>query len=128
MSEAVVAQQPRVRRWLPFGDRSRPRRLAKVAAWLVAIALALAVLELLGVDVLGWFSDLWDALTGIGLGYLVAGWTLQTAQTTLTAFGWYSILRQGGRARRTRLAGTALTSLARVRAHEAPCSGPQIVS
>ena len=37
--------------------------------------------------------SLWDALTGIGLGYLLAGWTLQTAQTTLTAFGWYSILR-----------------------------------
>ena len=53
----------------------------------------LAILEVLGVDVLGWFSELWDALTGIGLGYLVAGWTLQTAQTTLTAFGWYSILR-----------------------------------
>jgi uncharacterized membrane protein YbhN (UPF0104 family) len=87
-------------RWLPFGDRSRPRRLAKVLAWLVGIALLLAVLELLGVDVLGWFSDLWDSLTGIGIGYLLAGWTLQTAQTTLTAFGWYSILRvafPGGR-------------------------------
>ncbi len=62
-------------------------------AWLAGVALALAVLELLGVDVKGWFSDLWDALTGIGLGYLLAGWTLQTVQTTLTAFGWYSILR-----------------------------------
>src|SRR6266581_310746 len=96
MSDAVVAQEPpapRVRRWLPFGDRSRSRRLAKVMAWLVAIAAGLAVLELLGVDVRGWFSDLWDALTGIGLGYLLAGWALQTVQTTLTAFGWYSILR-----------------------------------
>ena len=81
------------RRWLPFGDRSRPRRLANVLAWLAGIALLLSILEVLGVDVLGWFSDLWDALTGIGLGYLLAGWTLQTAQTTLTAFGWYSILR-----------------------------------
>jgi uncharacterized membrane protein YbhN (UPF0104 family) len=87
-------------RWLPFGDRSRPRRLAKVLAWLAGIALALAVLEVLGVDVRGWFSDLWDTLSGIGFGYLVAGWTLQTVQTTLTAFGWYSILRfafPGGR-------------------------------
>ena len=49
--------------------------------------------RLLGVDVRGWFSDLWDALGEIGLGYLLAGWTLQTVQTTLTAFGWYSILR-----------------------------------
>ena len=80
-------------RWLPFGDGSRPRRLAKVLAWLAGIALALAVLELLGVDVAGWFSDLWDALGEIGFGYLLAGWTLQTVKTTLTAFAWYSILR-----------------------------------
>jgi uncharacterized membrane protein YbhN (UPF0104 family) len=67
---------------------------------LVGVALVLAVLELFGVDVVGWFSELWDALNGIGLGYLLAGWTLQTMQTTLTAFGWYSILRvafPGGR-------------------------------
>ena len=36
---------------------------------------------------------MWDALTGIGLGYLAAGWSLQTVQTTLTALGWYFILR-----------------------------------
>ena len=46
-----------------------------------------------GVDVAGWCSDLWDALTGIGLGYLLAGWSLQAMQTTLTALGWYFILR-----------------------------------
>ena len=46
-------------------------------------------------DVLGWFSDLWDTLTGVGLGYLIAGWSFQTAQTTLTALGWYFILRAG---------------------------------
>ena len=61
--------------------------------WLAGIALVLVVLELLGVDVLGWFSDLWDALAAIGFGYLVAGWTLQTVKTSLTAFAWYSILR-----------------------------------
>ena len=62
-------------------------------AWLAGIAVVLAVLELVGIDVLGWFSDLWDALNEIGLGYLLAGWTLQTVKTTLTAFAWYSILR-----------------------------------
>jgi uncharacterized membrane protein YbhN (UPF0104 family) len=80
-------------RWLPFGDRSRPRRLAKVLAWLAGIALALVVLDLLGIDVRGWFSDFWDALSEIGFGYLLAGWTLQSVQTTLTALGWYFILR-----------------------------------
>lgn len=59
------------------------------------LAVAVAALELVGVDVTGWFSDLWDALTSIGLGYLLAGWTLQTGQTTLTALGWYGILRAG---------------------------------
>jgi uncharacterized membrane protein YbhN (UPF0104 family) len=47
------------------------------------------------VDVRGWFSDLWDALTEIPLGYLAAGWSLQTVQTALTALGWFFILRAG---------------------------------
>ena len=79
--------------WLPFGDHSRPRRLGKVLAWLAGIALLIVVLELLGVDVQGWFSDLWDALSQIGFGYLLAGWTLQAVKTSLTAYAWYSILR-----------------------------------
>jgi uncharacterized membrane protein YbhN (UPF0104 family) len=89
------ATAPRRWRWLPFGDPSRVRRLVKVVAWLAGIALAVAVLGLFGVDVTGWFESVWDALTGVGFGYLVAGWTLQTLQTTLTALGWYFILRAG---------------------------------
>jgi uncharacterized membrane protein YbhN (UPF0104 family) len=87
---------PRARyAWLPFHDPSRRRRLLKVLAWLAGTAAVVGLLELLGVDVAGWCSSVWDALTGIGFGYLVAGWTLQTAQTTLTALGWYFILRAG---------------------------------
>ncbi len=82
-------------RWLPFGDTSRRTRLLKTVAWLAGIALAMLVLDLLGVDVGGWFSDLWDALSEIALKYLVAGWALQTVQTVLTALGWYFILRAG---------------------------------
>jgi uncharacterized membrane protein YbhN (UPF0104 family) len=90
-----IAAPPRQRRFrlLPFGDPSRKRRLLKVLAWLAGIAAIIGVLELLGVDVFGWFSDVWDALTGIGLGYLLVGWSLQTVQTTLTALGWFWILR-----------------------------------
>jgi uncharacterized membrane protein YbhN (UPF0104 family) len=86
---------PPLHRWrlLPFGDPSRGRRLRKVFGWLAGIACVVGVLALLGVDVAGWFSSVWDALTGIGFGYLVAGWSLQTVQTTLTALGWYFILR-----------------------------------
>jgi uncharacterized membrane protein YbhN (UPF0104 family) len=89
----VAPPRPRRYRWLPFGDPSRGRRLLKVLGWLAGIALAVAALELVGVDVAGWLSKMWDALTGIGLGYLLAGWALQTLQTTLTALGWYFILR-----------------------------------
>ena len=92
--EPTAAQQTR-RRWLPFGEPSRARRLRKVGAWLGGIALALVACELLGVDVSGWISDLWDTLTSIPAGYLVAGWALQTVQTTLTAMGWFAILRAG---------------------------------
>jgi uncharacterized membrane protein YbhN (UPF0104 family) len=91
----VSVDSPR-RHWsLPFGDTSRGRRILKVLAWFGGIAVVVALLELVGVDVVGWFSSLWDALTEIGVGYLAAGWTLQTAQTTLTALGWYYILRAG---------------------------------
>jgi uncharacterized membrane protein YbhN (UPF0104 family) len=78
---------------MPFGNPARGRRLLKVLSWLLGIAVAVGLLALLGVNVAGWFSDLWDALTGIGLGYLLAGWSLKTIQTTLTALGWYFILR-----------------------------------
>jgi uncharacterized membrane protein YbhN (UPF0104 family) len=80
---------------LPFHDPSRRRRLVKVAAWLGAVAVALVVLDLLGVDVGGWLDSLRDTLTRISFGYLLAGCALQTIQTTLAAAGWYFILRSG---------------------------------
>jgi uncharacterized membrane protein YbhN (UPF0104 family) len=85
----------RVRDWLPFDDPSRGRRLLKVLAWIAGTAVVVTVLGLLGVNVTGWLDRLWDTLTGIGLGYLVAGWSLQTLQTSLTALAWYFILRAG---------------------------------
>jgi uncharacterized membrane protein YbhN (UPF0104 family) len=81
--------------WLPFEDPSRGRRLLKVLAWIAGTAAVVVILGLVGVNVTGWLDRLWDTLTGIGLGYLVAGWSLQTIQTSLTALGWYFILRAG---------------------------------
>jgi uncharacterized membrane protein YbhN (UPF0104 family) len=89
------ASAPRRFRTLPFGDPSRSRRLLKVVAWLVGVVLLVVVLNLLGVDVRGWLSSVWDALTEISLGYLLAGWTVQAVQTTLTSLAWYFILRAG---------------------------------
>jgi uncharacterized membrane protein YbhN (UPF0104 family) len=91
------AEGPAEKRWrlLPFNDPSRRRRLVKVGAWLVGIALVVLVLKLLGVNVSGWLSDVWDALRNISFWYLAAGWAVQTVQTTLTALAWYFILRAG---------------------------------
>jgi hypothetical protein len=49
-AEAPAGKRSRV---LPFNDPSRRRRLIKVAAWLVGVAVLLLVLNLLGVDVRG---------------------------------------------------------------------------
>jgi uncharacterized membrane protein YbhN (UPF0104 family) len=90
MTEASVAQPSPV---LPFHDPSRRRRLVKVGAWLVGIALAIVVLNLLGVDVMGWLSDLWDQIKEVPAGYIVAGLAFQTAQTLLAGLSYYGILR-----------------------------------
>jgi uncharacterized membrane protein YbhN (UPF0104 family) len=79
----------------PFEDRSRTRRLTKVAAWLGGIVLAVIVLDLLGIDVRGWLSTFWDALTDVSIEYVIGGLALQTVQTTLTALAWLWILRYG---------------------------------
>ena len=70
--------------------RIHVRRLLIGALGIVVIG---AFANLVGWDLRGWFSDLWDTISAISLGYLVAGVTLKTVQTSLTAFGWYSILR-----------------------------------
>jgi len=90
----VPASVP-AKRLLPIDEPSRARRLLVIAGWLVAVAIGVSLLGALGIDVVGWFESLWDTLTEISLGYLVAGLSLQTVQTTLTALGWYAILRAG---------------------------------
>jgi uncharacterized membrane protein YbhN (UPF0104 family) len=96
-ADATASERLSDRTWriLPFGDPSRRRRLFKVGAWLVGVIVVVAVLQALGVDVRGWLSSVWDALTEISAQYLIAGWALQTVQTTLTALAWYFILRAG---------------------------------
>jgi uncharacterized membrane protein YbhN (UPF0104 family) len=84
---------PRRRRGLPFGDPSRPHRLFKVVCWLVGIALAVVVLNLLGVDVRGWLSDLWDQIQDVPTAYMVSALAFQTGQTVLAGLSYYGILR-----------------------------------
>jgi uncharacterized membrane protein YbhN (UPF0104 family) len=83
------------RRVTPFHDRSRPRRLLKIVLWLLGIGVVLVACNLAGLDVKGWFERLWDTMTAISLGYIVAGVFFQTIQTMLTALAWYFILAAG---------------------------------
>jgi uncharacterized membrane protein YbhN (UPF0104 family) len=71
---------------------SKRRRVVKIVAWVVAIAVLLAVLQLAGVDVWDWLTQLWDTVTEISFGYVVLGCLFQGLQTTFTALGWYGIL------------------------------------
>ena len=77
----------------PLRDDSRKRRFVKLAGWAAALVVTLVVSKLLGWDLVGWFQNVWDQVTAISFGYLVAGCFFQTAQTTLTAMSWLFILR-----------------------------------
>ena len=86
MSEAVAHVAP-------FHDPSRKRRLVKVAGWIVGTAVVVFVLDLLGVDVIGWLQDLWDQIKAVPVGYIVAALVFQTGQTLLAGLSYYGILR-----------------------------------
>jgi uncharacterized membrane protein YbhN (UPF0104 family) len=86
MSDVAVAQPPAA------ADSGR-HKAVRIAAWLVGILVVLVALRLAGIDVWGWFEQLWDAVTDISIGYVILGCLFQGAQTMLTALGWYGILR-----------------------------------
>jgi uncharacterized membrane protein YbhN (UPF0104 family) len=69
------------------------QRLLRVGVWLGGLTVAAILCQVLGIDLRGWISDLWDALSAVAVGYLVAGLALQTLQTVLTAVAWVGILR-----------------------------------
>src|SRR6188472_3872883 len=78
----------------PAAAESKKRPAWERLLGLVVLILVIAAAaNLLGWDIKGWFQDLWDTLTEISIQYIIAGVALKTVQTTLTAFGWYSILR-----------------------------------
>ncbi len=86
MSEAVLTPAP-------VAPEHPRRRILRIAAWVAGTVVVVGLLELAGIDVAGWFENLWDSVTAISIGYVVLGCILQGAQTTLTALGWYGILR-----------------------------------
>lgn len=91
MSEQVSAAHGAPETASPTSSRRfRPRRLVIGAVVILVIG---AAANLLGWDIRGWFSELWDTITEISTEYLVAAVVLKTVQTSATAFAWYSILR-----------------------------------
>ena len=85
MSEAIAHVAP-------FHDPSRKSRLGKVAGWIAGTALLVIVLQLLGIDVVGWLQDLWTQIKAIPTGYMIAALVFQTAQTLLAGLSYYGIL------------------------------------
>jgi uncharacterized membrane protein YbhN (UPF0104 family) len=86
MSDVALARPP------VEADPGRNKAL-RIAAWLVGTLVILVALRLAGIDVWGWFEQLWDSVTDISVGYVILGCLFQGAQTALTALGWYGILR-----------------------------------
>ena len=72
--------------------KDRVHRLPKVLAWLVGVAVLVFVLNLIGVDVTGWLSHLWDEIKSVPRGYIAAALVFQTAQTTFAGLSYYGIL------------------------------------
>jgi uncharacterized membrane protein YbhN (UPF0104 family) len=90
MSEAAALPSPAA----PGEQRqSLWQRVRRIVAWIVGLAVLLVVLNLAGVDVWSWLESVWETVTEISLGYVVLGCLFQAGQTTLTALGWYGILR-----------------------------------
>jgi uncharacterized membrane protein YbhN (UPF0104 family) len=71
------------------GRNLHVRRILTGALVLIVIG---AAANLLGWNIRGWLEELWDTITGISIGYLIAAVALKTVQTTATAFAWYAIL------------------------------------
>ena len=67
--------------------------LKRLVIWLALIVVIGVAAYLLGWNIRGWFSELWDTLTQISVKYLVPALVLQTLQTLFTAVAWLAILR-----------------------------------
>jgi uncharacterized membrane protein YbhN (UPF0104 family) len=74
----------------PPEKRFHPKR---IVIWLAVLVVIGGAAYLLGWDIRGWFSQLWDTLTQVSAKYLVPALVLQTFQTLFTAVAWLAIIR-----------------------------------
>jgi len=85
-SAGVAARTGRV------GEPSRGRRLLEVGAWIAGVAVVVVILELLGVDVRGWLTDLWNQIKAVPAKYIVVALIFQSGQTIFAGLSYYGIL------------------------------------
>lgn len=78
---------------LPASPQPLSRRLTRVALWVGGSALAIYLLDLLGIPVDDWIAELFEKLGEIPTWAIVVGVLLQTANTMLAAAAWFGILR-----------------------------------
>jgi uncharacterized membrane protein YbhN (UPF0104 family) len=73
---------------------SRPGvRLVRIGLWVGGVALAILLLDLLGVPAGEWIRDLFRKIGDIPPWAVLAGIVLSSAQTSLAALAWFGILR-----------------------------------
>jgi uncharacterized membrane protein YbhN (UPF0104 family) len=82
----------------PAGAQGQGRRwprlhLRRILIGVLIIVMIGAAATLFGWDLSGWLEHVWNTITSISIGYLLAALALVTIQTTTTAYAWYSILR-----------------------------------
>jgi uncharacterized membrane protein YbhN (UPF0104 family) len=74
-------------------ESKRRIRWKRVLIGALIILVIGAFANLVGWNIRGWFDELWDTISTISVGYLIAAVALKTVQTSFTALGWYFILR-----------------------------------
>ncbi len=74
---------------------AKPRRPLwwRVIMWTLIVVVIGALADLLGWNIKGWFHTLWQTITTISIGSLIAGIALMVVQTSTTAYAWYAILK-----------------------------------
>ena len=66
-------------------------RVRASASGFQAVSLVVVVLDLLGIDVVGWLSDLWAEIKDVPPGYIVAGLIFQSGQTIVAGLFLQSV-------------------------------------
>ena len=67
--------------------------MLKILERLLLVALFLVVLNLLGVDIIGWLDSLWDEIKAIPPGYMIGACIAQFGQTFFAGASYYGILK-----------------------------------